>query len=230
MVLKPSCELAYWVGVAQTDGSVKKRIYFDGSQNRKKYLVRIEFGVSKRSLLMLKRFKEISKKILMRDNKIFFNKRCQYNFYLGIKSFSQDLHRLDISFSDPPTPPFWCILDVSFFGAYLAGVIDGDGSVRISYRKYPQCQIRISSGFPQDDLKKAIALVFNSSAWIIKKKERVSLVEGRRILNRNDWVLEFTFNKKNKDLFLEYVLPWVQIKHKKEKLEKFSVLKRWSGD
>jgi hypothetical protein len=220
MNLVQSKELAYWVGVAQSDGYNKKKTYFGVSQSRKKYYNKIILKVGEKSKPMLLKFQKISNQIFKRNAKCHKEKNQVFSFHIGIKSFIHEFSLLNISFKDPPEPPNWCLKNKKYLGAYLAGIIDGDGNINITRPKYPQCKIRISGGYPQINLKETIIKKLNCHAWITK---------SNNIKSPNDYRLEFKFSPKNKEFILKNIIPWLQIPHKKTKLKKYSRLRKWSG-
>lgn len=139
--------MAYWLGVMQTDGSLYKRSCSDSWK--------IGLGVADKSLPMLKKFSSLSKELFGMERKII--ERGKYWYYdVTVTKFMKIFQTLHLVFSDPPKPPEWCVSSLDLFGAYLAGVIDGDGDIRIRRPAYPQCAIRISSGSYQIDLRDAI--------------------------------------------------------------------------
>jgi len=228
--MEPSTELAYWVGVAQTDGYDKRWVVFNKIRN--KYFLRREMRllVAKTSLPMLFKFRELSNTLFNRSIKSHQDKKSEaYYFQMSILQLSEDLEKLDIAFDDPPRPPNWCFNDPKSFGAYLAGVLDGDGNVNISRKLYPQCKIRVSSGHPQIDLKQAIQENLKCGVGILKKKERVSYIHGRKVVNKNDFCLEFKFSKKNKEFIMKHVMPFIQIEHKKQNLIEYVSLREWKS-
>ena len=118
-----SKDLAYWVGVIQTDGCFKKREY------KKKKCVNflISIQISLESLPMLQKVREISRKLFSRNAKIWrLRGRDRLDYSIGVTELIPIFEKMDIKFSDPPTPPNW-VKTPDLFGPYLAGVIDGDG-------------------------------------------------------------------------------------------------------
>jgi hypothetical protein len=193
MFLKPSKLLSYWIGVVQTDGSLENY-----KSKEDKISTNIHFGICKNSLPMLQKFHFISKNLLKRDSKIFSSKSRPgvWEYHIGIRRLLNDFKNLDIMFGDPPIPPFWVTENPEFLGAYLAGIIDGDGDIRIKRKTYPQCAIRISSGKPQEILSNIIKQNLGCS---------VSL-----------------FSSKNMDFINKFVIPEIALSWKREKLIKFS--------
>ena len=145
--------VAYWIGAVQSDGCYKT--YTEKKRNITRHL--ISFHVSKKSLPMVRKFQFISKNIFNRNSKIFkIDKSNTWEMHIGIAKLIEDFKKLEITFGDPPLPPKWTLFDNKYFGAYLAGLIDGDGDIRIKRKKYPQCVIRIAGGHKQIELANKI--------------------------------------------------------------------------
>lgn len=116
----------------------------------------------------------------------------------------------EISDEVPPPPPSW-INSRKFFGPYVAGVIDGDGNVRIKRPEYPQCYVDITSAPEPKELQVAVEKYLNCSSSY-RHKER----------GNNSWYrLQFLVSSKNIDIVKEFVYPHIQIKHKREAMEKY---------
>ncbi len=213
--LEPSEELAYWIGAVQTDGCLREKY----DKNRDYTRVRIEFGICDKSLPMVEKVRQISSKILSRSGTLFKTKRGYWYYELSVKQLIHTFRRLDIKFGDPPTPPKWTLEKPEFFGAYLAGVIDGDGDVRTRRPKYPQCAIRISSGSRQVDLQEALRRILGCSASISFDKGE-SFLKGRKIIG-SAYILEFCVSSKTFELIKDFVLPHITLIHKREKILQF---------
>jgi len=207
--IKPTKELAYLIGIIQTDGSFKK--YIEKSRNVKRWI--ISMCVGKKSLPMLRKFQKLSKKLLNRKGGIFKSKISnEWESKIRVNSLIKEFERLDINFGDPPTPPFWVKENEKLFGAYLAGIIDGDGNVRIKRKKYPQCAVRITSSEKQIDLKSTIEKILRCKVNITK--------------DENAYDLEFYVSPKNYKIIKENVLPYITLKYKKDKLNSY-INSRW---
>lgn len=130
----------------------------------------------------------------------------------------KEFDRLGIKFGKPPCPPEWCKDDIKLFGAYLAGIIDGDGNVHLHLNKrkfkkpYFQCQIRIFSKFEQIELKKSIESLLKCKTSIQLRRSD-SFIDGRRVTG-SCYVLNFLISSKNFHIFQRAVLPEIAI-HKK---------------
>jgi len=211
-------DFAYWVGLVQSDGSFRKKVY------GKKISYLICFAAKDR--ILVESFQKISADFLNRHAKI-FNRSNQDIWFceIGVARLLDLFKSLDIKFTDPPAPPKWIKQNLELFGAYLAGVIDGDGNVRIKRPKYPQCAIRISSGTPQIELRNSIIELLGCSAWITKKQKRALFKKENRIIEGTSYDLEFLVSSKTIKFIKSFVLPYVQLDRKSEKLESFILSK-----
>lgn len=206
--------LAYWLNVVQTDGFLYKK----RDKNRRKLYVEVTVG--KKSLPMLNKFTQFSNDLFGLHPKIFHDKnRGMYMFRIGVTKLQKFLEDNSLYFLDPPEPPDWIFKNETYFGAYLAGVIDGDGNVRIKRKSYPQCIIRITSGKPQNVLRDHIVRNLGCKASICKRS-RISFLNGRKI--SGTWFdLEFYVSKKNIKFIRLFIIPHITIDHKRNNLQKF---------
>jgi|APSaa5957512622_1039677.scaffolds.fasta_scaffold01431_6 hypothetical protein len=217
-----SKELAYWIGVAQSDGHFKK--YYDKTKNNQKYYVVLSVGLV--SLEMLKKFKKISEKIFGTRSKVHFLKnRNSIEYKVGCKKLLSKFKKLNISFNDPPKPPNWVKDNKDYFGAYLAGVIDGDGTISITRPQYPQCQVRIFSNKKQKSLINAIKKRFSCNVYTYNRKTK-GIIKGRKI-SGSCYILQFYISKKNQKLAKEILIPNLAISKKRNKINKFLKKKGW---
>jgi hypothetical protein len=208
--IKPSEELAYWVGVVQTDGCL--------SQNR------ISLAVKDVSLPMIEKFTKISQNIFHIQNTIKQRSRNEVDvkfIRFSATKYLKYFKKLDIKFGDPPEPPSWIVQNSNFFGSYLAGVLDGDGCITITKSPYRRCLIRIISGEEQTILAKCIENILNCSTYFSHRKA-TKFFHNRKI--RGSWVeLGFTVSLKNYEFIKKFLLCNLAIVHKKEKLTNFIV-------
>lgn len=177
---------------------------------------------------MLEKFREITSKIFNLNVEIRKRKdRNIFKFRKSVTKLSSTLRNLDFEFGGEPVPPFWC-RTLQLFGAYLAGIIDGDGNIRIigQKTKYPQCVVKISSGEKQTTLSEIIKNFFNCSSRIIERDE-INNLKGK-LIHGKWYELEFYVSSKNYSFFDKYVIPYLTINYKKDKLQSF-ILNRWSG-
>jgi hypothetical protein len=165
-------------------------------------------------------FREISYKVFQRKIGIFKeHDREVWGCVLSVKNLLYTFDELDITFGDPPIPPAWSLCDNSLFGAYLAGIIDGDGDVRIKRKSYPQCAIRITSGKIQEILIDSVKKILNCGVSA-SYREKISELDGRTIAGHEN-VLEFYVSSKNYAFMMDYVIPYLKISYKKNKIENY---------
>ena len=218
IVIQPSTELAYWVGVVQSDGSLK--IYNEKGRKNPRY--RISLSVSKESLPMLIKSQRICKDVFNRNIKIFKSKTREiWNLNIRIKSLLKLFHKLDIKFNRSFSPPKWCSESPEFFGAYLAGVIDGDGNVTVKRRKYPQCLVRIFSGQREEKLANEIRRTLGCCVSIYKKDEKRYFAKENRVIDGTWFELNFLISSKNYKFIENFVLSNIMLPHKKERIKFF---------
>lgn len=219
--LQPSEELAYWVGVVQSDGSFCS--YVERSTGKIKCTISV--GVSEKSLKMLEQFGRLSFLLFKRKGSIFKSKtRKVFYSKIGVKNCIRIFQGLGIKFGDPPIPPIWTMQKPEFFGAYLAGLIDGDGTATIKRPKYPQCSIRISSGSKQLKLAEYIRNILKCSVWISSYKNKKRIDD--KIYDCKWTDLEFLVSSKTYNFFINFILPYIQLDYKKDKIERY-INSRW---
>jgi len=209
--IEQSEDLAYWVGLMQTDGCIYKR------KECKSWV--ISFTIGTKSLPMLEKFKLLTKSMFGIDGKITKKSEGIWQYRVTVTKLLEVFRELGIKFGDPPKPPIWCQSSSETTGSYLAAVIDGDGDIRVKRPKYPQCVIRIHSGREQQDLIKSIEEILKCS---ISVTPRYRVVEYKgRIIKGLCFDLEFYVSSKSEDFIKTYVLPKMTIKHKVQKLSEF---------
>ena len=173
---------------------------------------------------MLYKFQKISNSVFNRKVSVFKERKVDmWGYYLDAKSLLKNFKRLNITFRGAPKPPSWT-LKHSLFGPYLAGLIDGDGDVRIKRKNYPQCVIRISSGSKQTALANSIRKILKCSVGITYE-EKDSEIEGRKI-HGCTYYLEFYVSSKNFRFVNQYILHNISLRYKKEKIENY-IKSRW---
>lgn len=207
--IRPSSDLAYWIGAVQTDGCLYK--YSEKGRRRIRHM--ISFDVSKNSLPMLIKFKELSELIFKRKSGIWKTKRGSFAFHIRVTDLLETFKNLDVKFKDPPKPSLWIIEKPEFLGAYLAGVIDGDGDVRTKRPKYPQCAIRISSGHAQTKLQDVIEEKLKCETTMSKVYKKGYL--SGKVIEGSAYSLEFLVSSKTYEFFEDFVLPYIQLSYKK---------------
>jgi hypothetical protein len=213
--MKVSEGLAYWIGVAQSDGSIQ--LY--RNKMKKNTSISINFQIGESSLPMLIKFKALSKKLFNLDAKIIrLKSRKAWQYRIGVKKLLKLLKELDIRIKDPPNPPKWIISNSKFFGAYLAGLIDGDGDVRVKRKKYPQCVIRISGNKKQTKLSKTIRKKLKCSTRITRRHSKRYSKKLKRTIEGRWFELEFVVSNKNYNFIKDCILPFIQLDYKKNKI------------
>ncbi len=206
-------DLAYWVGVVQSDGSLK---HYKNS-------IQISLAVSCKSLPMLHKFRELSLSCFNKHSNIWKERsRDLFDYHYHVKSLMQLFKYLDIKFGDPPKPPEWCLAKPSLFGAYLAGVIDGDGCIWLTKPKDYNglvCRAKITCGSRPVILERAIESFLNCKTRIIKVKTDGLI--GKQKISGVGYNLEFLISSKNYEFVKDYLLPYITIHHKYQRLKTY---------
>ena len=206
-------KLAYWIGVVQTDGCLS--LY--------KETVQISFRVCEKSLPMLVKFNEFSYNLFGKKSNMWKEKtRDLFDYHFCVKSILHIFERLGIRFGDPPKPPEWCLDDPALFGAYFAGVLDGDGCIWLTKPKDYKglvCRAKVTSGSPQIDLQKAIKKFLNCQTRMIKVHTD-GYIRGSKIIG-DGYNLEFIISSKNHIFAKEFILPYLTISHKYQRLNMY---------
>lgn len=204
--------LAYWIGLAQSDGFISNR-------NGNRYL-RFE----NTNIELVKGFRNCCKVFFNKPGKIWTRRNQNSSeFRIKINDYIELFRKFDIDFSDPPKPPIWCSKNSELFGAYLAGIIDGDGDVRIKRPKYPQCGIRIHSGTKQTSLAKSIEKNLKCKVSITKRYREVKYKD--RIIKGHWYEVEFYVSLKNINFVQKFILPYIKLNYKADKIRNY-ILKR----
>jgi len=193
--------IAYFIGVLHSDGSIY--VFNDKKRNRKQ--IRLNLTVGKKSLEMSKKFQYILKRYFNKTVNI--RKKPNHNSYIIQTSINKTWH----IFSE------WTKYNIpneiknnkKLFNSYLAGLIDGDGHIKIKNntdRKIPQCLIRISSDRKLEEIKKLITKHNNCMVhfYCCKKSKCVDTC--------------FYFSKKNYNEIINQILPNLAIKKKQSRL------------
>ena len=209
-------EFAYWLGLIQTDGYLRTV--------ERKGKNRTFIGFCSKDRVLVERVKSLSLRFLGRRGAIFTNKIGVSEARFSVKNLMRRFACEGITFDDPPCPPSSIARDNILLGAYLAGVIDGDGDVRIKRPSYPQCGIRVSSGKSQDALAEALRKSLNCGVSI-SKRTKTSVLDGRIIVGTY-YALELLVSKKTQSFFRSFVVPWIVLDRKRNKIEAFT--SRWA--
>ncbi len=206
-------DIAYLIGVLQSDGCIYR--FYDKKKNREH--IRLNLTVAEKSLPMSKKFQEILLKKL--NTRVNIRKKLNYDSYIIQTSINKTASlfiewkkdELDNAISER----------IELFGAYLAGLIDGDGHVKIKNnhdRIVSQCVIRIAEDRPLLHLQYLLNKFFMCNSHFVFD-------------NRSNCVETcFYISKKNIKPFYKYVYPNMVIPHKINRLDVFLKLNRVRQD
>ena len=147
----------------------------------------------------------------------------RYDYKFGCKNLLKLFCKLKIDFKQVH-PPDWILKNSALFGSYLAGVIDGDGDVRIKRPKYPQCCIRVHSRRRLFKLEESIKNFLKCGVSSITREKQNVFVGNT--FNSRGCVTEFSLSSKNITFFREFVIRYIAINHKKELLERYIMKRR----
>jgi len=203
---------AYWLGVAQSDGHL-----WSGYVNKKKkptFAAHLSLETGARSEKMMLTFAQLSRilfgtKATIRTRWRHINEKT-YSVRVFIIGLTRQLDQLDgIVFNKIEPPPKFS--NIFLFGAYLAGVIDGDGSIKFRHlhktsRGGAECEVIITSGNEPLLLKEKIADYF------------LCRPNCKKLKRANAYNLIFYVSKRNNQLIKKYVVPHLQMPIKKERL------------
>ena len=209
--------LAYFIGALHSDGT----FYIFKDKKKKRDVYRLRFQVGEKSLPMLRYLQNVFDIELGRRLKIVLDEVNEYGteiYSLGtcVNKLLPTLTSLGIQKN---TLPRILASDKRLFCAYLAGLIDGDGDIRIKRPSYPQCVIRITAGRESQELSNLISKHLSCSVGV----EKVSCntkIEGRSVTGTG-YQHYFYLSSKNMLVFTRYVYPYIQIKHKRKQLQRF---------
>ena len=212
IVIKPSRELAYFVGVLHSDGCIYT--WNDKKHHRKVNVLLINVG--KLSLPMLFKVQKIFKQVFKRDIKILNHKYDTLVFDAKINRLMPFFKELEIIKNGIPE---WIKSNKIFFCSYLAGLIDGDGNVKITKPRYKQCRVTIISG-DKLNLKRLIMKYLKCKMWIEQINKPSTLPSGKKILpNAKRYC--FCVSSKNMSTFRKHVYSEMQILHKRRTIENY---------
>jgi hypothetical protein len=207
-------DFAYWLGLVQADGFISNYKLKNSEHEI------FEFGLETISEILAKEF---SKGLMAFGRKcsVIKTKRSTYRCRTSVKEIIHELRSMNIKLREKEYLPVEKIRHSdSLFGAYLAGVIDGDGDVRIKRPAYPQCMIRVSSGSKQQELSDIIR---NKMQCSVSERSRTATRHGS---NMHWYELEFLVTSKNVMFIKNFLMPYIKLKYKKEKIGNF-IETRW---
>jgi len=209
-------DIAYFVGVLHSDGCICT--YRFRNETRHRYLLE----VGKKSLPMLKKvndiFHEEFGRTLKIRKKLHKNENPTFLIEVGITNLMDEFARLKIDKGDIAP---WIKKSRRFFCAYLAGVIDGDGDISIKRPQYPQCRVRIAAGEELSGLMELIRFHLKCSCNLETAIISTYSLPRAKIKFSVGYRHCFYLSWKNAKAFRKYVLPYVQIEHKRRKLREF---------
>jgi len=197
-------DIAYLIGVLQSDGCIYE--FYDKKRNRKQ--IRLNLTICEKSLPMAEKFRNV----LMNKLSIHTNirkKTCDNAFMLQT-SINRTAHILREWKKEELNNEINSKIEL--FGAYLAGLIDGDGHIQIKHntdRRIPQMRIEIAEDRPMKVLQHLLYKFFNCKTHFTKCR------------TSNCIETCFYVSKKNIKLLELYVYPYIMILHKKERFQKF---------
>jgi hypothetical protein len=198
-------EVCWWLGVFHTDGYIYRK---QGSVKE------IRLWVGKPSMEMLDRWKGVLDRLTDKQHKVYsvkiYDKRyntIRYNY--SVREGSKKKINLLIDFfgrkgnavfSYPKT------LSEKCFGAYLAGVIDGDGHIQIRKRTYDKSFERLIkiSGTKDSELLRLVQSYL----------ERFRMPKGYLVKYDNHSDLWIYVSKKFNRWLFEFTYPYISIKRK----------------
>ncbi|MBU3897194.1 MAG: hypothetical protein KJ697_04695 [Nanoarchaeota archaeon] len=207
-------KLAYFLGVLQTDG--KLTTYNTIKRNKVYRRTDIGLKVGKKSFQMLKQFQRSLKELYGRDINIHESKDGFFDIHTSVNKLLETFKEQGIGKIGIPD---WIKQSESNFGAHLAGVIDGDGNVRVKRPKYPQHMIRISDGKFNEDLLKLIN-EFMKCKVTTSKNCRFSVFRDGRTTYGRWYDYDICISRKNAIFINKHVLPFMTINYKKELINK----------
>lgn len=208
--IKINKDIAYFIGVLHSDGYIY--VFNDKKRNRRQIRLGLEIGT--KSITMGLKFKKIlldyfgkSVNLRQRPNKTTLNLQTSINkFWNILKNWNDGKIPEDIK------------NDKVLFGAYLAGLIDGDGHIKIKKdikgRVIPQCVVKIASNRPLEDVKNLIEFYMNCKVHF----EFKNIGKGVNTC--------FYISKKNTEFFKNYIYPNMVMPYKLNRLQNFFKLKK----
>ena len=206
-------EFAYWLGLVQADCAFSRWTNKNGKCEN-------ELHMEVKSEILIKEFQK-GLVFINRFPNYFKTKRNVFTCKSPVNSVLPVLKSINLFPKHKFIPPDFISKNKILFGAYLAGVIDGDGNVRVKRKKYPQCAIRITSDSEQVKLITLIKKFLSCSVSNAKINDERYFAKENRIIKGSWNVLEFLISSKNFIFFLNYVLPFIKLNYKKEMIENF---------
>lgn len=199
--MKIDKELAYFIGVLHSDGC----IYRFEDKERKRVSMRLNLTIASKSLPMAYEFQRILSSKFSRVVNV--RKVPNKNSYVIQTSINRLYPTLKnwINYALPQEIKS----NVTLFGAYLGGLIDGDGHVKLKNnkdRKLKQVLVSITGPVKILNVKECIERFTNS-------KVNFSKVKGA-----NCFETYFYVTYKNSEFLFKRVMPHIQMSYKNERL------------
>jgi hypothetical protein len=207
---KMDAEIAYFIGVLHSDGC----IYRFNDKKRKRIQIRLNLTIGQKSLPMASEFKRILFKRFGRTVNI---RKVPNKISYMVQTSINRLYWLFKQWEDKSIP-FIISNDSVLFGSYLAGIIDGDGYVKLKKRdgKTFACQIKISAGYIHYQLLEQIKFHLGCGAHIEKDVNKKGMGYSHC----------FLISKKNYRYIQHLILPYIKMPYKKERIKEY--IKKWA--
>ncbi len=206
--MKIDISLAYFIGVIHSDGYVYRFFH----KKRNKDYIRLKLTVAKCSLPMALKFQKILLRSLNRNVCMWKHKGINlYSIQTSVNNFgSLFLYwKRNIPEEIQQNP--------GLFGAYLGGLIDGDGHIKIKRntgdRIISQCVIKIADSRPLEIVKSLVEKYMKCRVHFEYDKR------GKGVLT------SFYVSNKNIEYVKKSVYPHIAIPHKTKTLKKHFEMK-----
>ena len=198
--------LAYFIGVIHSDGC----FYKFKDKIKKRIQIRLILYVGEKSIPMSIKFKKILFEQF--DRNVNIRKVPNKESYV-IQTSINKLWPIFKNWNKNIIPP-QIKKESNLFGAYLAGLIDGDGHIKIkkneNSRTIPQHVIKIASDRKLKELKKLIELHFNCSVHFENDKRSKAFNTC------------FYISKKNIKMIMKNTFPHLVLQHKKQRIKNYN--------
>jgi len=206
--MKVDKNIAYFIGVLHSDGC----IYFFNDKKRNRTQIRLILQIGTKSIPMALKFQKILFDSFNRTvNLRKLPGRDAYKIQTSINKLWDIFQKWNTSIPEEITT------NACLFGAYMAGLIDGDGYVQIKNnikdRRVPQCVIKISSNEPLVQVRNLIRTHVGCEVYFEPDK-RSKCIDTC-----------FYISKKSIDFAREHILPNLAMPYKIQAVKKFILMK-----